>query len=457
MERKKKIMFVCYGGGHVESLLPVIQKLRAEARYQTTVLGLTTARKVLLENGIPAYSISDYISPLKFSVGLKYYRKFHTEGIGVSVAETVSYTGFNIYDLLQEFGKPTTHKLLKNFGRRIFGPVEGMKEILLREKPDLIVTSNCPRVEHAARKAAHYLGIPSLVIEDLTGDTNAFSIMDQVVVKDLPTKVLLVKKGVPENRIIISDEPAFEVPPIFSCIPNYVGIRYFFYADFVAVMGEYTKKNLIARGIDPAGIFITGQPHFDRTLSAVAKSDNEEAKAIRRRYGIPDSKKIVLYLQRLFQTRLEFEAAIRHLSNNPQFQLVIKIHPSESEEEPAAIIREHRSDALLLKDEDLNKLIRASDLVIIKHSSTGIIALLNEKPLLIVNLDSEKEIFPYLSLGLAKQVTEPQELLPAVIQALNEPTPIGRARLNHLIDTEGMATDKVIRLIDNILGNKVNR
>ena len=43
----KKVLFVCYGSGHVRMVLPLAQALQASGRAQVQVLGLTTAAAVV--------------------------------------------------------------------------------------------------------------------------------------------------------------------------------------------------------------------------------------------------------------------------------------------------------------------------------------------------------------------------------------------------------------------------
>ena len=40
----RKVLFVCYGGGHVRMVLPVVRELQRRGGFQPLILGLTSAR-----------------------------------------------------------------------------------------------------------------------------------------------------------------------------------------------------------------------------------------------------------------------------------------------------------------------------------------------------------------------------------------------------------------------------
>ena len=57
----KKIVFVTYGGGHVNMLVPVIKELQKQDNLELIVLGLTTAGSVLKNNNIPYIGFKDLL------------------------------------------------------------------------------------------------------------------------------------------------------------------------------------------------------------------------------------------------------------------------------------------------------------------------------------------------------------------------------------------------------------
>ena len=59
-----KILFVTYGGGHVNMVIPVVKEVEKEG-FTFTVLGLTTAGKSLEDAGLRYKTFKDYV--------IKYY------------------------------------------------------------------------------------------------------------------------------------------------------------------------------------------------------------------------------------------------------------------------------------------------------------------------------------------------------------------------------------------------
>ena len=57
----KTVLFVTYGGGHVNMILPVYQFLSKDPEYNLIIFALTTAGAKLREHGIPYLSYKDFI------------------------------------------------------------------------------------------------------------------------------------------------------------------------------------------------------------------------------------------------------------------------------------------------------------------------------------------------------------------------------------------------------------
>ena len=53
MQKTKNILFVCYGGGHVNMIIPVYELIKNDPRFNITILALTAAQPKLSKLGIP--------------------------------------------------------------------------------------------------------------------------------------------------------------------------------------------------------------------------------------------------------------------------------------------------------------------------------------------------------------------------------------------------------------------
>ena len=59
----RPFLFACYGGGHVNALVPVIKHLASQG-YSVLCIGLTTGHRSFLDQGIDAKSV-EIVDPVK--------------------------------------------------------------------------------------------------------------------------------------------------------------------------------------------------------------------------------------------------------------------------------------------------------------------------------------------------------------------------------------------------------
>lgn len=210
-----KVLFVCYGGGHVEMCLPVMRALRAlvpgcEAR----ILALTTAAGVARRAGEQPLGFRDFLDDDRA-------RRYGEQLLGdqqhpdVAREESLAYLGLNFLEWVQSLGERAAWERWRAMGRQGFRPVERMKRILAQLRPDVVVATNSPRAEQAAIEAARALGIPTLSMVDLfalPGDPYRERTVhaDRITVLSEGTKHNLVEAGVDAGRIVVTGNPAFD-------------------------------------------------------------------------------------------------------------------------------------------------------------------------------------------------------------------------------------------------------
>ncbi|MED3648411.1 hypothetical protein P4475_16650, partial [Halalkalibacterium halodurans] len=198
----KKCMFICYGGGHVNTIIPVVKELEKRNQFEIISIGINLAADTFRKNGIPCKSLSSYMNKKVLKIGAPLAEKFHDFNSSVSFADSIAYYGFTMKDLIEAKGEELAYQILNLYDRRLFLPVESMKEILSYEKPDVVVTTTMHRFEAATIIAANELGIPSLRIEDLLGKINK-PFPDKIQVKSIEEKEKLIKSGIKEEKILI--------------------------------------------------------------------------------------------------------------------------------------------------------------------------------------------------------------------------------------------------------------
>lgn len=223
-----KVLFVCYGGGHVEMCLPVMRALREQVPgVEARILALTTAAGVARRAGEQPLGFRDFIAGEQGARALRYGEALLGEQQHPDVAreESLAYLGLNFLEWVEALGEDAAWRRWRASGRQGFLPVRRLRRILQELRPDVVVATNSPRSEQAAIEAAQALGIPTLSMVDLFA---------------LP--------GDPYRARSV-------------------------HADRITVLSEATRRNLLEAGVDPQRIVVTGNPAFDALAGAQAQAE----------------------------------------------------------------------------------------------------------------------------------------------------------------------------------------
>jgi hypothetical protein len=211
----KKVLFACYGSGHVKMVLPVAQALRESGRAEVRVLGLTTAAAAVREAGLPLLQFKDFVRP-QDAAGLAQGRRL-AAGMSavVDLDETVAYLGLSFTDLVAACGPEEAERRYAREGRQAFLPVPTLERILREVQPDLVVATNSPRAERAAITAARRLGLPAVCIVDLFAIDEVRWIgeagyADRVCVLNDAVRDFLVAAGRSPQEVVTTGNPAFD-------------------------------------------------------------------------------------------------------------------------------------------------------------------------------------------------------------------------------------------------------
>lgn len=216
MKQKKKILFVAYGGGHVNMILPVLEALRARGDVALSVLGLTTAAPVLRRAGFDCLGFADLVEAGD-AAALAHGRAL-AAGVQsdlVARAETEAYMGLSYADLEAEHGAEQAAAMYAAGGRHVFLPLRTLGRLIGRLQPDLVVATNAPRAERAAIMAARAAGVPALCLLDLYpaadgGWLKDAAFADRVCVLNAQAGARLAASGRPPGHIAVTGNPAFD-------------------------------------------------------------------------------------------------------------------------------------------------------------------------------------------------------------------------------------------------------
>jgi hypothetical protein len=239
----KKVLFVCYGSGHVRMVVPVATALKEAGSAQVQVLGLTTAAPVVRAAGLSLLQFKDFAGAGDEAALARGRELVAGMGAVDDLAESEAYLGMCYVDLEDDVGQKEARRRYEQLGRQAFLPVRSLKRILQRVQPDLVVVTNSPRAERAAVLAAAQLRIPAVCMVDLF--------------------------AVDEVRWIGAPD----------------------YGERVCVLNEGVREFLLAAGRRPEQVVVTGNPAFDALCDPAVAREGQE---LRRRHGW-EGRRVVLW------------------------------------------------------------------------------------------------------------------------------------------------------------------
>jgi hypothetical protein len=368
--KRKRLLFVTYGGGHAHMVYPVVRALRRSEAFwngqlEIKVLGVPAATYTLTSNGIECIGFGDFLDPARDADAIAWGRvlaqEHHSSTIGVSYEDSVAYLGLNYKDLVLRHGEAKAAQLFAARGRQGFFPLTIMARVFDQLQPDFLVTSNSPRSEAAAIAVANERRIDSLAMTDL-----------------------------------------------FTGLGGYV-LR----ARNVTFLNDVAREMFLADGlVDPSisEFHCTGNPAFDRIL-ALPTAGNPNW--IARHFPGVSGMKLVLHAdmpaywdtsekRSHFKTEAEnlaeLEACYGATRANGAAYLV-RPHPSQNRAFYERWLQ-GRSAAFLAADCDLHELLAASDLLLARTTTVGLEAALMRKRILQLDAQFHTDL-PLASMGVA--------------------------------------------------------
>ena len=403
---KKHLLFVCYGGGHVAMLYPIIQKLKDN--YTITILALTTAQSFLAKKKIPFIAYKDFPESQNLETqewGNRLSAELPTNNL-VSKEETIAYLGINFCELIETYGLEHAKVLYRKQGRQNFLPIRTMERLLKRLNPDIVIATNSPRTERAVFLAAKNLNIPAICLIDL------FAL----------------------KEIQWMSQPG--------------------YAKKLCVLNDFVKNNFIRAGRAENEVVVTGNPVFD-TLHSTAMV--QKGILLKQEKKWDDGKINILWASQPEPQQHPFckktgdptlldriEKILRNwVHNNPDFRLIIRYHPSENKK---FIPGENVDFSPYL--EPIEPLLHAIDLVVVTASTVGLQAHLIGKPVISVDCSIWAEDVMYAQQGISVGIKSPEELINVVrnVKAL--------LKKKNILQYPTNATQNVIQVIEGVLNGE---
>ncbi|MDP2870410.1 hypothetical protein [Methyloversatilis sp.] len=395
-----KVLIACYGGGHVQSLLPVVRQLSDQPDISVTVLGFTTALATFRSAGIAADGYCSLLdaddAPWLSQAQTCVEKPLHPD---VSEQDSAAYYALGLRDLHIDHGADKARELFARDGRKAFMPVHAMRRLLRRSTPDLVVATTSPRSELALVRAARLEGIESLAVSDL----------------------------------FLQHESSY------ICAPGY--------ANHLTVMAAAVGEDMARRGFPAERIHVTGSPAFDSLFDGTHAA---AAASLRQLLGMGDHQKLLLWacpsapVSLIGKPFIDTASMIAFLEAYcdkwPDTRYLIRQHPSKPVVPPGTPLRR---GSVCPPGVTIETCLHACDQVILETSTVGLQAALLGKPVVTVGAGDYP---PYAAYGLAVDVP----VLAEAGAALRRMTAPDLARLAYPLQER--ATDRVGRLVRELAG-----
>ncbi len=232
--------------------------------------------------------------------------------------------------------------------------------------------------------------------------------------------------------------------------------------DTIAVTGQYYQNLLTKKSFYHAKkVVVTGQPRYD----PLNKLEGYSKKEFCDKNNISYYKKIILVttfpvgLEQLSYNRAIFVSTLlKNITNLSSVEIIIKPHPREDGNYYSRFLRRGVSFRLLSKRDDTYEALYACDVLITFSSTTGLEAMIMDKPVVVINLTGEPEGIPYVKSGAAIGVHKEEDLVPAIKGTLYNKEvrkKLAEARkkfvYEHAYIQDGQASKRVADLIMQII------
>ena len=217
MKKKNPILFVGYGGGHLNMLLPVAHELYSSG-IEVLILGLTLAERQAEASGLPFKRLEDFVTSDDRNAlrkGKQLARQLDPHP-SINRYQTEVYLGLGYFELEQQVGKKEASRLYAKFGRASFLQLSLAHRIIKRVKPIAVVATTSPRLEHAVLLEAKKRAIPTFCLIDFCNSSQLVerlsnpNLADDMFVSFETIAETLRKKGKNLNQIHVFGNPAFD-------------------------------------------------------------------------------------------------------------------------------------------------------------------------------------------------------------------------------------------------------
>ncbi len=286
-----------------------------------------------------------------------------------------------------------------------------------------------------------------------------YLILAEHILKEIQPRIIISPDDTdPRTRLYTSLARNLKIPSLImqqGPFDEYASEWSFFSGDKVASYGKEFSDILVGFGIPLSQIHVTGCPRFDILL----QNSEDTRQKIRRSLHIKSDPKVVLFASQPnvpgafhhSEIRREMIRSIGKIV--PQFEhlhLVVKPHPGEKEREVRQLIGKNLRVSFVNGQSDIRDFIRASDIIITFFSTSGLLGLINGKPLICVQFGKATGKNFYEKYGLAPIARSPEDLKKLLILSSAKGTLSNETKnvLENLVwHSDGKAASRVADLV----------
>ena len=396
MTVRKRILSVSYGGGHTTMVLPVLQELRnTRSELDISVMALSTGALTAKDAGFESLGFRDFLDEDIHKTALEHGKRLavdhHSDHTDILYEESVAYLGLNYLDLEVIHGEQGAARLFAERGRACFLPISTMARIFNTLKPDMLITTNSPRSELAARRIARSHSIPSLLLTDLLGKGDFMT--DMVVTHHCSASTTAFKNHqshefIQADHYHLTGNPAMDRSIVATSSMETAD----WLSDHFPELSYSTKKVLVA---EQYGYLHKSEDHF------------------------------VTFTPQQIEENLE--RVINACKHNGAIAMV-RPHPSLDIEIYAGICERSDGWAILADKVDLYPLLDTCGLIISNFSTIMLDSLYRRRPVLVVNYSDSGNLLPLDKMAMAQGVNIADEkgLSAAIERGLTDMTLLER-------------------------------
>lgn len=364
---------------HLPSLLPLIDHLGRDRGHQVVVAGANpSTRGGQRVNAAPLAPLDVPYLPFEAAAGLRHLRALPGQ-IRAALAARAVVRGAPFQQRLPlepeawALAAAPLANLMGSYLPKILLYLELADALYARVEPDLVVVTDetLPLIGRVALAAAARRGIPTLTVQ----------------------------------HGLLLDDPMYYGPPV---------------ADRVALWGEASARFLGAHGCPPDRLVVTGAARFDPPpapdpVDLAAHLSLEPGTRIILFTSQPSGRDVPAGVLR--QTVVALARATAAVG---RAHLLIRPHPAQAEMElHTALASVPGAPVTVARTPALHAALAAAALCVTVFSTTGLEALLLERPLLAINLTGRPAMIPYVEAGAAFGAARADEVEAALRRALD--------------------------------------